>query len=129
MPGRRHSRSICGHGASPSLIAEIKNRRKRPALGSAPELAPDAERRFVGLRALRKLLASERGIPAYLVFNDATLHAMATAAPETADALAEISGVGPKKLAEYGETFLEALRELKISESSLPSRAKGGSTP
>ena len=119
----------CDRCLGVDLIAETKNRRKRPALGTAPELGPEAERRFVALRALRKTLASERGIPAYLVFNDATLQAMATSDPETADALAEINGVGPKKLAEYGETFLAALRELKISESSLPSSVEGDSTP
>jgi ATP-dependent DNA helicase RecQ len=65
---------------------------------------------FRELRALRREIANLRGIPAYLVFSDATLFAMAEERPTTEEALLRISGVGPKKLAEYGATFLELLR-------------------
>ena len=81
------------------------------------------------MRTRRKAIAAERGIPAYLVFNDATLRAMASENPETTDAMAEISGVGPKKLAEYGETFLRVLRELNNSESSLGLSEEEGLDP
>ena len=66
---------------------------------------------FDALKELRKRIADERNVPAYLVFNDATLHAMAAERPTSEAALLSISGVGPKKLETYGEAFLEALRD------------------
>ena len=65
---------------------------------------------FEDLRAVRRELADARGMPAYIVFSDATLLAMATAKPQTEAELLGISGVGPKKLETYGEAFLEVLR-------------------
>jgi ATP-dependent DNA helicase RecQ len=70
--------------------------------------AADAEL-FERLRALRKRLADERKVPAYVVFSDRTLQAMAAQKPCTADGLLEIHGVGQKKLDEYGEVFLEQI--------------------
>jgi ATP-dependent DNA helicase RecQ len=67
--------------------------------------AADAEL-FERLRALRKRLADERKVPAYVVFSDRTLQAMAAQKPCTADGLLDIHGVGQKKLDEYGEAFL-----------------------
>jgi ATP-dependent DNA helicase RecQ len=64
---------------------------------------------FERLRALRKRLADERKVPAYVVFSDRTLQAMAAQKPCTADGLLEIHGVGQKKLDEYGEVFLKEI--------------------
>jgi len=64
---------------------------------------------FGRLRELRRRLATQRGIPAYMVFSDAVLLAMAERRPQTAAAVLEISGVGPKKLAQYGDAFLSVL--------------------
>ena len=64
---------------------------------------------FERLRALRKRLADERKVPAYVVFSDRTLQAMAEQKPCTADGLLEIHGVGQKKLDEYGEVFLKEI--------------------
>jgi ATP-dependent DNA helicase RecQ len=50
-------------------------------------------------------------VPAYVIFNDATLLRMAEVRPQTEDQLRGIPGVGPKKLAQYGESFLQALRD------------------
>jgi len=119
----------CDRCLGVDLIEATKVRPRRAALGSNPDLAPEAEARFLALRARRKAIATERGIPAYLVFNDATLHAMASENPDTTVALAEINGVGPKKLAEYGETFLGVLRELNNSESSLGLSEEEGLDP
>lgn len=114
----------CGESCDRCLgidrIEEARNRRRKgPRLGVTTGLDPAAEARFVALRALRKTIAAERGIPAYLVFNDATLQSMAIENPESEVALAEIAGVGPKKLADYGPAFLRELGELKNSESPL----------
>ncbi len=60
---------------------------------------------FERLRALRKRLADERRVPAYIVFGDTTLRAMARYYPATADAMEGIPGMGEKKRAEFGEAF------------------------
>ncbi|HPC84262.1 MAG TPA: DNA helicase RecQ [Thermoanaerobaculaceae bacterium] len=65
---------------------------------------------FERLRALRRRLAAEQGVPAYVVFPDATLAAMAALRPHTREELARVSGVGAAKLARYGEAFLAELR-------------------
>jgi len=60
---------------------------------------------------LRKRLADEKGLPAYIVFSDAVLLQMAALRPSTEDELLQISGVGPKKLAQYGGIFLAELNK------------------
>jgi ATP-dependent DNA helicase RecQ len=65
---------------------------------------------FEDLKAVRRELADARGVPAYIVFSDATLLAMATAKPRNEAELLNVSGVGPTKLERYGEAFLEVLR-------------------
>jgi ATP-dependent DNA helicase RecQ len=60
---------------------------------------------FERLRALRKKLADERSVPAYIVFGDTTLRAMARHYPATLDAMEGIPGMGEKKRAEFGELF------------------------
>jgi ATP-dependent DNA helicase RecQ len=64
---------------------------------------------FDALRALRKQLADRRDLPAYVIFPDTTLRAMARDRPATLGELRRIPGVGDKKLADYGDAFLAAL--------------------
>ncbi|MCA3255800.1 MAG: ATP-dependent DNA helicase RecQ, partial [Alphaproteobacteria bacterium] len=66
---------------------------------------------FETLRAVRRRLAAEGGVPPYVIFHDATLREMAEARPATLSAMAEISGVGARKLDAYGPAFLEAIAE------------------
>ncbi len=61
------------------------------------------------LKQLRKRLAADKRVPAYVVFSDATLIEMSVAKPQDLDALGEVKGVGPKKLGDYGEAFLREL--------------------
>ena len=65
--------------------------------------------RFAALKAWRAGVAREHNLPAYVVFNDATLAEMAQEAPETLDDLSDISGVGAKKLEAYGREILRVL--------------------
>jgi ATP-dependent DNA helicase RecQ len=60
---------------------------------------------FGSLRELRKRLADERGVPAYVIFGDATLREMARRYPATQDAMRGIFGVGERKLQEFGAVF------------------------
>ena len=64
---------------------------------------------FEHLRTLRKRLADERKVPAYVIFGDATLREMARAYPTRIGELEGITGVGEKKRAEFGETFTAAI--------------------
>ncbi len=66
---------------------------------------------FEKLRALRKDLADARDVPAYVVFSDVTLRHLARAYPTTEAEFSGISGVGEKKLAEYGAPFMQCVRE------------------
>ncbi len=75
---------------------------KKKAQGTNPEL-------YERLTALRKELADAKGVPAFYIFSNSTLQAMAGQAPRTEAELLEVSGVGEKKLAAYGSRFLEAI--------------------
>ncbi len=65
---------------------------------------------FEALRALRRAMAEERGIPPYLIFSDASLRDMARERPTTEDAFLRIKGVGQHKLTELGPRFLARIR-------------------
>jgi ATP-dependent DNA helicase RecQ len=65
---------------------------------------------FERLRTLRLELARAQNLPPYVIFHDTALRAMADRRPATLAELAEIPGVGEKKLARYGRAFLEAIR-------------------
>ena len=65
--------------------------------------------RFEALKAWRAEIAREHNVPAYVVFHDAALAEMAKEMPETLAALAEIGGVGAKKLEAYGRDILRVL--------------------
>ncbi|MEL6472248.1 MAG: DNA helicase RecQ [Cyanobacteria bacterium J06623_4] len=62
------------------------------------------------LRALRKKLADEQSVPPYIVFSDASLRQMAQNRPQTPGDFSKISGVGNRKLVQYGETFTQSIR-------------------
>jgi ATP-dependent DNA helicase RecQ len=76
---------------------------------AADDLSPEDEALFERLRAWRKATAAAQGIPAYTVFHDATLRAIAVARPASLQELSGISGVGEAKLAKYGEQILGLL--------------------
>ena len=84
-------------------------RRRAAAAPPAADRTGD-EALFAALKKLRKEIADARAIPAYLVFSDATLRAMAGAHPRTAAEMLAVSGVGPVKLEAYGDRFLALLR-------------------
>ncbi len=65
---------------------------------------------FQRLRVLRKMLADQQRVPAYIVFGDQVLWNMIDRMPSTKAELLEVSGVGPAKLDKYGEAFLAALK-------------------
>ncbi|MEV0731330.1 DNA helicase RecQ [Polymorphospora sp. NPDC050346] len=108
--------------------AEVLGRRRtvmmrrepeRPAAGRTPkqkadrspaqDLDPEATKLFERLRSWRAATAKEQGVPAYVVFHDATLRQIAADAPTSLAELGRVSGVGENKLAKYGGSILELL--------------------
>jgi len=101
--------------AASKPVPRKAKRRQTVAPPTMPEPAgptSDEEARFLALKALRRRIADAKHMPAYIVFSDATLIAMAEQQPKTFDELLAIPGVGPRKLAAYGEAFLALLRGL-----------------
>jgi ATP-dependent DNA helicase RecQ len=77
---------------------------------------PDAARGlFEGLREWRAGVAREQGVPAYIVFGDATLRGIAVTKPTTLEQLGTISGVGEKKLEAYGDGVLEVVAAAEVT--------------
>jgi ATP-dependent DNA helicase RecQ len=74
-----------------------------PAADLPASAAPDFER----LRAWRAATAKEQGVPAYVIFHDATLKAIATLRPATLAQLGSVSGVGQSKLTKFGQQVLD----------------------
>ena len=72
-------------------------------------MAPEAQQRFEALRAWRAEVARSHGVPAYVIFHDATLRELALARPQTLDDLGHISGVGVRKRDAYGEEVLRCV--------------------
>ncbi|MGE4336569.1 MAG: DNA helicase RecQ [Pigmentiphaga sp.] len=82
------------------------SRRERPA---AVDLPPEAAARFAELRAWRAAVARDHGVPAYVIFHDATLREIALASPASLDDLAQVNGVGARKLEAYGAAILQQI--------------------
>ncbi len=68
---------------------------------------------FEALRELRKEIADERSVPAFVIFGDVSLQEMSKKLPTTKEEFTDISGVGAKKLEQYGDIFTEFISELK----------------
>jgi ATP-dependent DNA helicase RecQ len=101
--------------SAPVASGGRKRRRGAEAADGPARVAPprpldaDASARFAALRAWRSSVAKERGLPAYVIFHDATLAEMAEIAPATHAGLATIGGVGARKLETYGDAVLRVL--------------------
>ena len=66
---------------------------------------------FEALRALRREMANEAGLPPYVIFHDATLREMAASRPASLAELGNVGGVGARKLEAYGNAFLSLIRQ------------------
>jgi ATP-dependent DNA helicase RecQ len=78
---------------------------------SLPDLPTDAQRIFEALRQWRSEIARSHGVPAYVIFNDATLREIALKRPDSLEDLAHINGVGVRKLESYGESILTCIAD------------------
>ena len=101
------ARAILKGDASVELVIPPKReRRRRRAAGANPVGDP----LFDALRALRRELAANAGVPPYVIFHDSTLREMAAAKPTLLAELGRITGVGTRKLEAYGDAFLTVLK-------------------
>ncbi|MGX9523283.1 DNA helicase RecQ [Alcaligenes nematophilus] len=80
---------------------------------AGPALEPDQQRRFEALRAWRAATAREHGVPAYVIFHDATLREVAIRCPSSEADLEPITGIGVRKREAYGEALLRCVQELQ----------------
>ncbi|QED37025.1 DNA helicase RecQ [Antarcticibacterium arcticum] len=83
---------------------------------------------FEKLRQLRLRIAQEEGIPAYLIFNDATLKEMEKERPMTDEDFMNINGVGRKKMQDYGYQFIKEIISYKKKKPAKKKKAKKGNT-
>jgi ATP-dependent DNA helicase RecQ len=119
------SRAVLRGEASVQLRREPDREQRRASrkasrgerLRHGVDIAPHEAALWDALRDLRARLSREQGVPAYVIFHDATLLAMLREAPQTLAALGAISGIGERKLERYGEAFLDVLRGKIPSEA------------
>ncbi len=89
--------------------AKVRSRSGRSAATPAAELPAAAAGLFEQLRAWRAAAAKEQGVPAYVIFHDATLREIAVQQPSSLAELATVGGVGEAKLGRYGDQIIELL--------------------
>ncbi|MER6132564.1 DNA helicase RecQ [Streptomyces sp. NPDC001815] len=109
QPKPASSRGSSGSSGSSGSRAE----RKAKAAAAAAEMPSELLPAFEALRAWRAGQAKEQGVPAYVIFHDATLREIATLWPASVAELGGISGIGEKKLATYGEGVVGVLASLE----------------
>ena len=93
----------------PLVLPPARQRRGKRA--RAAGVNPVGNPLFEALRAKRREIAQETGVPPYVIFHDSVLRDMALVRPATLSALGELSGVGARKLDAYGAEFLQVIRE------------------
>ncbi|MBQ1497939.1 MAG: DNA helicase RecQ [Sphingomonas sp.] len=104
------ARSILKGGATVALVLPPKRERRRRG-GKAGAPNPVGDPLFEALRAKRREIAQETGLPPYVIFHDSVLRDMALLRPASIAAMGNISGVGARKLDAYGDAFLQVIRE------------------
>jgi len=106
-----------------TLTKPIEAPAKKARTPRAGEIECD-EDLFERLRGLRRKIADQRDVPAYIIFSDATLREMARACPQTKSEFAQIAGVGQQKLEEFAEPFLAEIGEHLRSGSAMASSSR-----
>ena len=96
-------------GDVPIALKQVAPRRGAAKGAANADIAAGDQPLFERLRALRRQLAAEAGVPPYIIFSDATLRAMAASRPRDMAGMSRIPGVGAVKLDSWGAVFLAAI--------------------
>ncbi|GGJ89993.1 DNA helicase RecQ [Pseudomonas matsuisoli] len=125
-----------------ALRRDLKPQAAKASASAASQLVRGEERElWEALRTLRRKLAEEHSVPPYVIFPDATLLEMLRSQPRDLSEMAQVSGVGARKLERYGQAFLEVLQgggnaerasaptEANDLRHELVSLARAGMTP
>jgi len=110
-------------GTASSARGSFRGRRRQEAEQRAPDddkptLSGAEEALLARLRDLRRTIAKQDQVPAYVVFTDRTLAEMAVRRPTTTDTLGAIRGVGAVKIQKYGDRFLDVIRAFDETEAA-----------
>jgi ATP-dependent DNA helicase RecQ len=107
-----NSRAVLRGETSVSLREDAtQSRARRPRASQQDEIGAGDQDLWSALRACRRELAEEQGVPPFVIFHDKTLREMLLRRPRDAAELLSINGVGHAKLERYGQRFLEVLAE------------------
>jgi len=110
LPVEREGRARKRATSSAARGAAVLGTRPKPAKPAVESLDGPARDRFERLRAHRALVARVKGVPAYVVAMDRTLLEMACRSPRSHAELLDVFGMGPARVEQYGDGFLEVLR-------------------
>ncbi|MCX3063320.1 DNA helicase RecQ [Streptomyces beihaiensis] len=119
--GRQREVRLRKEAPKPAVARAARGERKAKTV--AAELPPELVPVFEALRAWRGAQAKENGVPAYVIFHDATLREIALQRPTSIAQLGTVGGVGEKKLATWGEGVLAVLAELDGADAGADPRA------
>ncbi len=109
-----HNCGNCDRCVTPTPLTVHKLKSKKSVAQAASVFTDNAHydtSLFEVLRQVRTSEASRRGVPPYIVFGDKTLHEMALHRPQSDEDFLNINGVGEKKLTQFGEIFMSAIRQ------------------
>jgi ATP-dependent DNA helicase RecQ len=104
---RLHSRTLFGVNSS------VRAKNTTSGGRTVGAISADNEELFKHLRSVRYALAKKKNVPSFAIFTNATLRAMAAHQPTSTQEMAELPGVGPVKLAQYGDLFVKEIRSYR----------------
>ncbi|MEH6791672.1 DNA helicase RecQ [Parasphingorhabdus sp.] len=105
-------------GEQEIAIVEPPKRLSRKGRGGGPSLNPFGDPLFEALRKKRMELATELGVPPYVIFHDSVLRDMTGFKPRSLSALGELPGIGAAKLEKHGEAFLAVIQEVTEAQQT-----------
>ena len=110
----RRANEILRDGSQIHMKLPKDKEQKAPTTGKSGSKAPVDSALFAVLRDVRKAVAEEQGVPAFVVFHDSTLSDMCLKRPTTIEALLNISGVGRVKAERFGKRFIDAILDFRV---------------
>ena len=109
----------------PLSKTELKAKEKATTYTKKRVLGVD-QQLFEELRTVRKEIAKEKGMPAYIIFHDATLKEMSVRKPKDGEEMMQIQGLGEAKFRNFGQQFLDVIRQFEPEEQTKKKKTTGG---